>query len=200
MKEKITNKLLTFITNNKDCSEKQIKTIKYGLNGLYSLITKLTVVLIIVIILNSFLEFLYLLISYMLLRTFSFGLHSSKGWICWVWTIVLYVGGSLLIKYIDFNNYITLAIWIISFISFILWAPADTPKRPLIRAKQRKTQKIKTCIITILFLIIIIFVNVQIIKDSITLALLIQSIMVNPLAYYITKTPFNNYKYYKNKV
>lgn len=200
MKEKIVNSVTNFITKNKNCDDRQIKIIKYGLSGMYSLITKLAVVVVLVILTDTFIEFLTLLIAYILLRSFSFGLHASSSLLCWIVTIPIYVGGSLLVKFFLIPIYISYIIWIFAFVSFILWAPADTPKRPLIRAKQRKIQKIKTCIIAIIYLIILILVDNQVIINSITYALLIQTIMINPAVYWITKTPFNNYKFYPNKV
>jgi len=200
MKEKIVNKITDFIIKHKNCDERKIKIIKYGLTGLYSIITKMIVIIFLVLLLNSFWEFITILISYILLRMNSFGLHSPKAWVCWLSTILIYVGGALLVKYVNFNIYLTYIIWTFSFISFILWAPADTPKRPLIRANQRKSQKIRTCIIAVIYFIVIIFCKNSIVIDALTLSLLIQSIMINPFVYWLTKTPFNNYKSYPNKV
>jgi len=200
MRKKFVDSLTNFIIKNKDCDEIKIKTIRYGLEGLYSSITKLGTVTILVILTKSFFEFLCLFVAYLMLRKYSFGLHASKSSICWLVTIPIYVGGSLIIKHFDFNIYVSLIVWALAFISFILWAPADTPKRPLLRAKLRKQQKIKTCIICIIYLAIIILVHNKTVINAVTLALIIQSIMINPLIYKITNTQFNNYKLYPNKV
>lgn len=200
MKQKFINNITNFITKNKKCDEIQIKKIRYGLEGLYSLITKLLIITFLTIISNTFVEFVLLLIAYTFLRAYSFGLHASKNYICWAITILIYFGGSIFVKYATFNYYVILTIWVFSFINFVLWAPADTPKRPLIRSDIRKKQKFKTCLIAFLYLLIIIFVKLNIIKNAITIALLIQSFMINPISYKFTKTRFNNYKWYTNKV
>ena len=89
---------------------------------------------------------------------------------------------------------------IVALISMILWAPADTPKKPLIRKENRKKCKIISIIVVIIYTIIIFTVNNTMITTSITYALIIQSIVINPLTYKTTKTQFNNYKYYKKKI
>lgn len=200
VKEKFVNNLTNFVIKNKECDELKIKTIRYGLEGLYLSLTKIFVVIILVILTNSFWEFLSLFIFYQLIRKYSFGLHATSSLACWMTTIPIYVGGSLIIKYLEFNIWLCYIICLLALVSFMLWAPADTPKRPLIRAKQRKEQKFKTCLITILYFITIFFVKNKMIVDAITLSLIIQMIMVNPIIYKITNTQFNNYKLYPSKV
>jgi len=200
MKEKFVNALTNFVIKNKNVDDLKIKTIRYGLESLYLSFTKLFVVFLLALITDCLIEFLLLLFFYQLIRKFSFGLHANTTLACWMTTIPIYVGGSLIIKYIFLNYYIIFTIWILAFFSFLLWAPADTPKRPLIRKNQRKTQKLKTCCICVFYLLLLlIFKNTSVI-NAITLSLFIQMIMVNPLVYKITNTRFNNYKIYPNKV
>jgi len=196
MKEKVVNTVTDFIIKNKKCDEKKIKIIRYGLNGLYSLITKLLVVTILSLTLNTFKEFIAFFIAYTLLRTFSFGLHASNSLWCWIITIPIYVGTSLLIKFWDLPLFVALVIWFLAFISFILWAPADTPKRPIIREKTRMTLKIKTCVISLIYFLLIIISKNEVIINAVAYALMVQTIMINPLVYKLSNTSFNNYKYY----
>lgn len=197
MKQVVINNLLSIIIDNKECSEKDIKVYKYGLEGLYNLITKTVVVLIITLLLNTAKEFGLILLFYALLRSFGFGIHAESSLMCWISTLTIYVLGSLLVKEIILTNEIALTIWIFAFISFLLWAPADTPKRPLIRERQRKIQKLKVCIISLLYLLLIFFINSSTVINAISYSLLIEMICVNPITYKLTKTRFNNYKYYK---
>lgn len=197
MKKKIVNKLLTIITNNKECSEKDIKVYSYGLEGLYNLFTKTFVILIITLLLNTAKEFGLILLFYALLRTYSFGIHADSSLACWISTLTIYIFGSLLVKEIIIVKEVALIIWTFAFISFVLWAPADTPKRPLIREKQRKKLKVKVCIITVIYLLLILFINSNTLINAISFSLLVQMICVNPITYKLTNTQFNNYKYYK---
>lgn len=194
MKNKFINGLTNFIAKHKECSDRDIKIIKYGLEGVYNNITKIFFALVIVLIFNCTIEFLCLLFFYFLIRKYSFGIHANSSLVCWLTTIPIYCGGSLIIKYFNINIYILFIIWLLSFISFVLWAPADTPKRPLIHEKTRKKQKIKTCVICVLYFFIIIFLNINILNDAIGIAIFVQSIVINPITYKLTNTPFNNYK------
>lgn len=200
MKELFINKSMSLISKYKNSSEKELKIYKYGLDGIYNLITKTLVVLIITLLIKTAKEFGLLLIFYALLRTFAFGIHANSSLKCWISTLTIYILGSILIKEIIITKTIAIIIWSIAFISFILWAPADTPKRPLIRKEQRKKLKLKVCIISITYLLLILLINSKLMINAISLSLIIEMICVNPITYKITKTQFNNYKYYKKSL
>lgn len=199
MKEKFINSSLSFIMKYQECDDLKIKKLKYGLEGIYSLIVKLTVVLIIAILTQTINSTLLFLLFYAGIRTFSFGWHAKSNIACWITTILIYNIIPLLIKNINIPNSIGYIILGISFISVLIWAPADTPKRPLIRKEQRLKAKILSTIVTILYFIIYIFTNYSLIKNTLLYALIIQTICINPLTYKLTNTQFNNYKYYQKK-
>lgn len=197
MKDKFINSSINFIQKYQECDDLKLKKLKYGLEGIYSLLVKISVVIIISIFTKTITETLLLILFYAGIRTFSFGWHAKSSIGCWATTIVVYNVIPLFITNIRINNYIEYLILGISIISIILWAPADTPKRPLIRKKDRKKAKIISIIIAIIYSIICIFSNAEILKKAILYSLLIQAILINPLTYKLTNTKFNNYKYYK---
>lgn len=197
MKEKFVNSSIKFISKYQECDDLKLKKLNYGLQGIYSLIVKLTVVIIISIITKTISETLLFLLFYAGIRTFSFGWHAKTNIGCWVSSITIYNLIPLLIKNYIIPNTIGYSMLAIAFISAILWSPADTSKRPLIRKNQRKKNKILTTSVIILYTIIFIFNKNVLINNAIVYACLIQSIFINPLLYKITKTRFNNYKYYK---
>lgn len=199
MKEKFVNKGISFISKYQECDDLKMKRLKYGLEGLYSLLFKLTVVTIIALITNNIQETLLFLLFYSGVRTFSFGIHAKSNLACWITTIIIYNIIPLLIKNYTAPSYIGYIVIGISFISMLLWAPADTPNRPLIRKKQRIKCKILSITVVILYILIYIFNNTTIINNALIYALLVQSIIINPITYKITKTQFNNYKYYHKK-
>ena len=200
MKEKFINSSLTFIMKYQECDDLKIKKLKYGLEGIYSLIVKLTAVIIIACITQTIKETLLFLLFYAGIRTFSFGWHAKSNLACWISTITIYNIIPLLISKITIPNLVGYSIIGIALLSMILWAPADTPKRPLIRKNQRKKSKILSIIVVLFYLIIYIFTNNMLIKNTLSYALFIQIICINPLTYKLTKTQFNNYKYYKKKI
>lgn len=197
MKEKFVNSSLSFLTKYQKCDEVKTKILRYSLEGLYSLIIKISVVLIIAIITNTIKETGLIIIFYAGVRTFSYGLHAKSNIACWLITITTYNIIPLLIKNTvisDIAGYIILAI---ALISALLWAPADTPKKPLIHKEKRIKCKILTALFTILYTCIFIFTKSTIIKNTLIYALIVEIIFINPLTYKLTNTKFNNYKYYK---
>lgn len=193
MKKIIINKLTDFIIHNKKCDDKDIKIYRYGLEALYNLVTKTIVILIITHFTKSTKECLLFILFYTFLRIFSYGLHASSSLTCWITTLPIYVGGSLLIKYLTAPKNVVIALWIIYILFVILWAPADTKKRPLIREKRRKLLKIESLIITIIYLLLIIFIKNKEILNAIFFSMILEGICICPLTYKITNSPFNNY-------
>lgn len=197
MKDKFINSSINFIQKYQECDDLKLKKLKYGLEGIYSLLVKISVVIIISIFTKTITETLLLILFYAGIRTFSFGWHAKSSWGCWLSSLIVYIiiPTFLINKPIpDPIGYIILGI---SLISMILWAPADTPKRPLIRKNQRLKAKIMSIAIILLYSSIYLVTNIAIIKNAILYALLIQIILINPLTYKLTNTRFNNYKYYK---
>ena len=115
MKKKFVDNLTNFVIKNKHCDERQIKIIRYGLEGLYMSITKFIVVIILVILLDSLKEFLLLFISYVFIRRYSFGLHANSSIVCWLITVPIYIGGSLIIKFYEIPIFISYIICSISY-------------------------------------------------------------------------------------
>ena len=199
MKEKFINSSLTFIMKYQECDDLKIKKLKYGLEGIYSLIVKLSVVILIALLTNNLSTTLLFLLFYAGIRTFSFGWHAKSNIACWISTITIYNIIPLLIIKITIPNIIGYIILGIALLSMVIWAPADTPKRPLIRKEQRLKAKILSILVITLYFIIYLITDIQIIKNSILYAITIQTILVNPLTYKLTNTQFNNYKYYKKR-
>ena len=200
MKQKFVNSSINFITKYQECDDLKLKRLKYGLEGIYSLVVKLTVVLIIAILTKTIEETALLILFYAGIRTFSYGIHAKSNIACWITTLIMYNGFPYIISTITIPKLIGYIILAVAIISMILWAPADTPKRPLIRKKHRLKCKILSCLIVLIYTIIFSFNNISIINNAMLFALIIQMLIINPLTYKITNTQFNNYKYYKKNI
>ena len=199
MKEKFVSSSINFIQKYQECDDLKLKKLKYGLEGIYSVILKISTVILISIFTQTIIETLLLIIFYTGIRTFSFGWHAKKNITCWITTITLYNGLPFLIKYTTIPNIVGYIILGVGLISMILWAPADTPRRPLIRKEQRKKAKTMSILVIILYTIIYILTDLNIVKNAMIYSLIMQILFINPLTYKLTKTPFNNYKNYKKK-
>lgn len=195
MKKKFIDNCYNFITNYEDCDDLKTKKIRYGLETIYNLLTKLIVLTILTLWLNIFKDFILLVVCYSLARRYAYGLHAKTSIACWITTLPIYLLGCYIIHYVSIPNYLVYSLWSFSFLSFLLWAPADTPQRPLIHENIRKKQKIKACTICLIYLLLI-GLQISFVTSACIYSLLIQSICINPITYKLTHTPFDNYKIY----
>ena len=199
MKEKFISKSIDFINKYEPCDDLKLIKLKYGLEGIYNLVLKMIVVIFIAIITHTLKETALVILFYGGIRTFSYGIHAKSSLACWITTPILYNLIPILIKNITMPKYIGYTCLIISAISMLFFAPADTPKKPLIRKKHRLTCKIISIFIVFLYTMIYLYSKNTIIKDTLIYALMVQTICINPLLYKATNTRFNNYKYYHKK-
>ena len=196
MKELFINNTFNFINNHKHLDHYNEVKIKYGLEVMYHFFTKLFIVIIISILLNTIKYIIPLFISFGLLRTFGYGIHAKNNLHCWIFTISLYIISGIYLKLFTFNVYIKSTIFIISFISMLLWAPSDTKGRPLVNKRKRYILKI-FCLITLLLECLISFRTKYFFKDVFVMAAAIETIVINPFLYKITGTSRKNYENYK---
>lgn len=192
MKERFLNSCINFITKYNDYTEKDIKKLRYGLEGLYLTITKTIIILILALVLKIFVEVISIIVLFNLIRYFGFGFHAEKSWQCLLMSIFNFIIVPLCLLNIKISIFMSLIISLICILGFLLWAPADTVKRPLYDKRKRIFRKFFTIIIGITFSVLSIFlINYRAIILS---ALIIQFIIINPLTYKIMNQPFNNYK------
>lgn len=192
MKEKFLNSCINFITKYNNYTDKDIKKLRYGLEGIYLTLTKTIIILLLSLVLKIFFEVIIVIVLFNIIRYFGFGFHADKSWQCLLMSIFNFIIIPYILLSININFYLNILISVVCIVSFILWAPADTVKRPLKDKKKRLIRKIVTTTIGILFSIFSIFlINYRAIILS---ALIIQFIVVCPLTYLIMNQSFNNYK------
>lgn len=194
MKTLFLDGTLSFITKYKDYTDEEIIKLKYGLEGIYLTITKLVIVIILSILLNIFRQVISLLILFNIIRYFGFGVHAKKSSECLITSLLLFILIPFIFLSFIINKNILVALSVVSIISFIPFAPADTIKRPMKNEKKRFIRKILTITTGIIFLVCGILINIYNIYTLFFLAIIIQAIVVNPLTYKIMGQPYNNYK------
>lgn len=197
MRENFLKSTMKSIANKyPDYDKDRLEIIEYGLESLYIMITKTIVISLIALLLNIFKEMLIIMILYNIIRTTAFGMHAKESWQCYIISITLFIGGALLFKYINVSFYANALIGAVSYIFLVIYAPADTYKRPLVNAKKRKIYKIITVINSSIFLILIIVFKNSNISTALSLGLLDSMLMIHPLTYRMFHLPYNNYKTY----
>lgn len=200
MKKWFLDSSINLIKKNKNYSESEIEIIAYGLEGLYLTFTKAIVIFGIAIILGIFREMLYLLISYNLIRSQAFGIHASKSLYCLLSSLTLFIGGTFLCMYINVSLWIMVAISFICIILLLLYAPADTHKRPIVNQKKRKRFKIISVILGMIYTILIIIFDGKYLSNYLLFGMISSVIMILPITYEIFNMPYKNYINYINGV
>lgn len=200
MKNIIISRCMNSIRSyNPNYTQKEIDTIKYGLEGLYLNITKLAIVLIISIILGIFKEVIYLLLAFNFIRLTSFGVHAKKSSHCLVASLLFFISFPLICKYViipvEYKE--ILAIPLIILIG--IFSPADTEKRPLKNKKKRLIYKLLSIIIATTFMILSIIIKNNVTSNIFMFAIIIQIIIILPMTYKIFGVSYNNYKKYEVK-
>ena len=198
MKARFMNNTIAFLQKYNTYSKEDIEKLEYGLEGIYLTVTKLIILFFIVTLLGVVKEFITLLLLFNIIRYTGFGFHAEKSYQCLIISTFCFLFIPIFFINIVLSKIIYIVICIFCVINFLLFAPADTIKRPLPNKKKRIIRKIITTIIGIIYSILsIVFYNHWISAILIS-AMIIQVIVINPLTYKILKQPYNNYKNYKS--
>jgi accessory gene regulator B len=197
MRDLIINLLISNIKKQKKFNESKLAEIKYGLEVIYLTITKTIVIFLFAFILNIAKELLLIFLFYGLLRLFGFGLHASKSWFCWLFSLLLFLGLAYFSDKIKIDTVLQLLIPIICIISIIIYAPADTEKRPILSKKRRILFKVLSSITALSFFVTIILIKNNLYINILIFSLIIETFMILPISYKVFRLRYNNYKYYK---
>ena len=195
MKEAFLNHTINFIANNKESlTEEEKEKLAYGLEGLYMTITKMIIILLIAILLGFLKEFIITLVFFNIIRYPGFGFHASKSIDCLITSTLLILGLPYLFTTIEVGLIIKIILCVLSVITFIICAPADTWKRPLTNKKKRIFRKVAACSLAVLYSVLIIIFNGMEISNLLMAALLIETVLISPIMYLIFNEPYRNYK------
>lgn len=184
--------------NQPEKNEEELEIIEYGLEALYLTFTKIIIILLLSIVLDIFKETLLMILFYNVIRLFAFGLHAKNSTTCLIMSIILFIGGTYLAIYIDIPIELKFILSITCIILIIIYAPADTEKRPLINAKKRKRFKILSTITSLIITFLIIYFNDKYISNFMLIGMIESTIMILPITYKLYGLPYNNYKNYSN--
>lgn len=196
MKKLIVNKIVNFVTANKVLDDIKKEELQYGLSSIYSTYSKLIVLTIIALILKMFKEYIMFLLFYNIIRTFSFGLHATKSWMCWISSTIIFLGMPILSTIITIPTLFKVLVGAFLIIRFYINAPADTYKRPIINKKRRLFFKYVSTIITYIYILTSVITKNNLLSNVLFLSTLTQAVIISPYTYKLFNLPFNNYKSY----
>ena len=194
MKKKFLDWSINFLKKQNSYSEQEIKKLRYGLEGIYLTFTKIIIILLSSIIFGIFKEVIILLLLFNIIRYFSFGFHAEKSYECLIVSLFNFILVPFFLLNIEQSLITNLIIYIITFICFLLFAPADTPKRPLKSKRKRIIRKILTIIIALIYIVLSMIFRDYYISDILICSLITAAILVTPVTYMIFNQSYNNYK------
>lgn len=194
MKNAVLTKSLKFISKYQVYSDEELERISYGLEGLYLTVTKLIVIIVLSLLLNMFKEVVGILILFNLIRYFGFGIHAKKSSECLISSLLCFIVIPYCLLNINLSREIIIIIAIICTTIFIIYAPADTVKRPLKNPKKRMIRKMVTTLIGIVYIILSLMISNSTISTLFIASVIIEAVMINPITYKILRQPYNNYK------
>lgn len=200
LKKNFLNSSIKLIKKYNDYTQDEIDIISYGLESIYLVVTKGIVIITLAIILGILKEVILILVFYNIIRTQAFGIHASKSIYCLISSIILFIGGGLVAKYIIIPHKVIMIISTICNIFILIYAPADTHKRPLINKRKRILFKYKSIILGFLYIITLSLIKDNMFKNFIIIGMVEATIMILPITYKIFKLPYNNYKNYNYDV
>ena len=200
MKKKFLDSSIYFIQKNGQYTEEQLEIIAYGLEGLYLTLTKMIVLFFLSYILGITKEFVLLLVSYNIIRSQAFGIHASKSLYCLISSVVFFILGALICKYVVFPYWFLVSSAILCTICLLLFAPADTYKRPIVNQKKRKRFKLISFIFGIIYTVVIVFLKDHFIVNYLIIGMIEAVLMILPITYKLFHLPYNNYKTYYSDV
>lgn len=199
MKKKFLNSSINAIKKYyPEYNKEKLEIIEYGLEGIYLSVTKLIIIFSLAYILGIALEVFLLTLAYNAIRFTAFGLHATKSIYCLISSLIMFVGGTMLVININIPLFIKIIISIICVYYLYRYAPADTEKRPIVSKKRRKIYKTISTITGIIFTILIIVFNKNIISNYLLVGMIESVIMIHPTIYKIFKLPYDNYKLYNS--
>jgi len=194
MKKIFLNTCISFLKKYHEYTPKDIKKLEYGLEGLYLTLTKLIIILFCSLILGIFKEVVLVLLFFNIIRYTGFGFHAEKSSECLLCSLINFLLIPLFFLKVRLPMAYIIGICILCLISYLLFAPADTVKRPLPNKKKRMIRKVFTLIIGTLYITAIIIFNNPYITALLISSLIVESIMISPITYKIFRQPYNNYK------
>jgi len=194
IKNFFVNNAMNLIAQKSTLDDIALQEVKYGIEVVYLNISKLIVFFTINFAIGNFLNSLLFLLFYIPIKSFGWGFHAKTSFQCWTLSGLAFVGLPLLVNQLYFDIYSKIIICIFFILAMWCWAPADTPKRPLLNPKHRTGLCFGAIITTLIYSFLIFTTEFT---NFIILALLFQTILINPFTYMAFNTQYKNHLYYK---
>ncbi|MBW9154626.1 accessory gene regulator ArgB-like protein [Clostridium estertheticum] len=192
--EKLNALLMEFIKKNLNKTEEEIEILHYGTQVILMNVYKLIILFVTAYFINVFTYTLIAFIIFGIIRSVANGVHADSSIKCIFINYIVFLGNVFFSLLLGLNRISIIIIFLISFILVLKYAPADTAERPLVSKNLRKALKLKAILIVLISCILSLLLSSSIYKSIITYAILEESFLITPLAYFIFKKPYKNYE------
>ena len=194
MIDKISQKILLFISNDKQTEEEK-EILLFGITRIIEDIPKAIGIVVIGLILGIIKEMVIATIVIALYKTFAGGVHAKTNWGCFIYSVCFYLVIIYSAKYIVFTGLgrigMYILVYIFSFYTILIYVPADVPEIPKVNMKLRKTLKIKSAIVlNIIYIVTLIFIKNIEIQNIILYTVFFISLMTTRSIYRLFKTQY----------
>jgi accessory gene regulator B len=140
------------ISSQEDLGTDEKAMIRYSLEVLINTFLKLFMVFIAFLLIGKSLEFFYILLCVIGLRSFSGGLHFESFTGCVAFTLIYFIGTLILSHLLPTTDLLIYMTCFIAFIITLLFAPVISPKRPKYPNKKIRRFKMASLIFIIIYL------------------------------------------------
>ncbi len=197
MKQMFLKGSMSFITKYNDYSDKDLERMRYGLEGLYLTITKLVIILGISFILGITKELIILLVAFNIIRYPAFGFHADSSLQCLIFSTIIFISFPLLATIITLSLPIHITLVSLCMIAYLVYAPADTIKRPQTVKSIRIKRKIGSLVCGAVLTILSFVITDTVLQNLVVFGMIIEVLMILPITYKLFGQPYNNYKKYQ---
>lgn len=189
MVDKICDSLLDKIrSNDPSIDEEKSEIIYYGLQNMIGELPKGIAILIIAAVLGV-LKLVLLGSAVMLIyRGFAGGVHLKTHISCLITSTILVVGSTYFAKEFIYENtfWVYTLLFVFNFIMAMMYAPADTENRPIMKESQMKRQKVESVLmVTTVYIICTFIIKERVLTNLFMYMITSESLMITPLAYKI---------------
>ena len=192
MIEKISNLIVSKITDKENISQEKKEIILFGVTRIVEDIPKTIGIIIVGLILGIIQEMIIVTLIILIYKSFVGGVHCKNNLSCFICSLMFYLATIYSSRYITFTNitYLYICMFIFALYTIFTYVPADVPEVPKVDIKIRKTLKINALI----SLLIIHIITICFIKNMRLTNLIISSVFYTNLM--ATRTM---YKLFKNE-
>lgn len=190
----LSTRCTNFIRKNTSTSEEDLEKIDYGMQIIIIDIYHSILLFVSAYFLGIFMYTLIAYVFFAILRTFASGVHANSTLTCCIVSFTFFFGNVYLSLNTPKNIVVISIVFLVSLILIFLYAPADTEERPLVSKKLRKSLKIKSALVVIIFYIAALLIKSNVYANLITYSVLEEAFIITPLAYKLFNKKYANYK------